>query len=300
MAVNGITSENLALAIVKLVADEALPVLEPNLRMAALVNRDYEATLAQRGDTVNIPITPSMVANSIAENGTVTPQQVTFGNVAVTLTQHKESTFIVGDVAKALANIDVLRSLMQPAMLAISTQVEQDLFSLAPLFTFNSPVGTANTPPTEATVDAIETAFFNAKVPENEERICACSSAFYSSIRQVERFSEQRMIGSGDAILSGEVGRLKNVSFFRSQLINAVSNTTTNLAFTKSGISLVVRKLPLAMPGQGVVQTYADYKNLSLRVSMSYNPSALAQQFTVDILYGMAALRNQAGMQVLS
>lgn len=299
----GITSENLALTIVKLVADEALPVLEPNLRMAALVNRDYEAVLANRGDTVQIPVAPTLVANDMSETGNVTLQAANFGNISVSLTQHKEASFVVNDVAKALSNIDVLRSLMQPAMLALASKVETDLLSTSALFTFNTPLGTAGTDPTEALVDTIETSFFDASVPDTEERICACSSGFYSKLRQVERFSEERMIGSGDAILSGNVGRLKNVSFFRSQFIKAVGSspaTTTNLAFTRNGIALVVRKLPLAMPGQGVVQAYADYKNLSLRVSMSYNPNSLAQQFTVDILYGVATLRQQCGVQVLS
>ena len=67
-----ITSTNVANAIVKLVAADALPALMGNLVMGNLVNRDYEPVLAQAGDTVNIPIPPTLVANNIAEGGTVT------------------------------------------------------------------------------------------------------------------------------------------------------------------------------------------------------------------------------------
>ena len=56
---------NVANAIVKLVAADALPVLVGNLVMGNLVNRDYEPVLAHAGDTVNIPIPPTMVANNI-------------------------------------------------------------------------------------------------------------------------------------------------------------------------------------------------------------------------------------------
>jgi len=45
-----ITSANLANAIVKLVAADALPALVGNLVMGNLVNRDYEPVLAQAGD----------------------------------------------------------------------------------------------------------------------------------------------------------------------------------------------------------------------------------------------------------
>ena len=44
-----ITSANVANAIVKLVAADALPALMGNLVMGNLVNRDYEPTLAQSG-----------------------------------------------------------------------------------------------------------------------------------------------------------------------------------------------------------------------------------------------------------
>jgi len=47
-----ITSTNVASAIVKLVAADALPVLVGNLVMGNLVNRDYEPVLANAGDTV--------------------------------------------------------------------------------------------------------------------------------------------------------------------------------------------------------------------------------------------------------
>ena len=62
-----ITSANVASAIVKLVAADALPVLVGNLVMGNLVNRDYEPALAQAGDTVNVPIPPDMVANNILD-----------------------------------------------------------------------------------------------------------------------------------------------------------------------------------------------------------------------------------------
>ena len=64
-----ITSANLANAIVKLVAADALPALMSNLVMGNLVNRDYEPVLAHAGDTVNVPIPPTLVANNIVEGG---------------------------------------------------------------------------------------------------------------------------------------------------------------------------------------------------------------------------------------
>lgn len=68
-----ITSANVANAIVKLVAADALPALVGNLVMGNLVNRDYEPTLAQAGDTVNVVIPPTLgdpaVTSAVAGNG---------------------------------------------------------------------------------------------------------------------------------------------------------------------------------------------------------------------------------------
>jgi len=76
--------------------------------------------------------------------------------------------------------------------------------------------------------------------------------------------------------------------------------TTHNMAFTKNAIGLVVRRLPQPLPGTGAVAEYAELGNFGMRVLMTYQPNTLAQQFTVDVLYGCAVLRNGFGVRVNS
>src|SRR5471030_2766166 len=135
-----ITSANLANAIVKLVAADALPALVGNLVMGNLVNRDYEPTLAQAGDTVNVPIAPQLVANNIAEGGAVQPQNPSLGNAQIVLNTHAEATFQIPDVTKVLAVTDLLRLYMQPAVVALAERIETDLLALYNQFTANQPV----------------------------------------------------------------------------------------------------------------------------------------------------------------
>src|SRR5262249_44740939 len=155
-----ITSANVATAIVKLVAADALPALMGNLVMGNLVNRDYEPTLAQAGDTVNVPIPPTLVANNNAAGGTVTTQNPSITNAQVVLSSHVEATFQIPDVTKVLAVPDLLKLYMQPAVVALAERIETDLLSLYAAFTANAAVGTAGSPLTEATIDAAETALF--------------------------------------------------------------------------------------------------------------------------------------------
>lgn len=300
-----ITSTNVASAIVKLVAADALPALVGNLVMGNLVNRDYEPTLAQAGDTVNIPIPPALVANNIAEGGTVSPQNPNLGNAQIVLNTHAEATFQIPDVTKVLAVPDLLKVYMQPAVIAIAERIESDLLNLYATFTANTPVGVAGTPITEAVVDSAETALFAAKVPSSQPKYLIVDANTYSQMRQIERFSEFQTAGEAGlrALIEGTIGKIKDFFVFRSQFVPKTGSsplTTHNLAFVRDSIGLVVRRLPQPLPGTGAIAEYADLGNFGMRVIMSYQPSTLSQQFTVDVLYGVAALRNNFAVQVNS
>lgn len=298
-----ITSTNVANAIVKLVAADALPVLVGNLVMGNLVNRDYEPVLAQAGDTINVPIPPTMVANNIAEGGTVQTQNPSLGNAQIVLNTHAEATFQIPDVTKVLAVPDLLRIYMEPAVAAIAQRIESDLLKLYAGFTANTPVGTPGVAITEQTIDAAETALFLAKLPPTEPKFMVVDASTYSAWRQIPRFSEFQTAGDAGlrTLIDGTVGKIKDFYVFRSQFVpktGADPVNVHNMAFTKSAMGLVIRRLPQPLPGTGAIAEYAELGNFGMRVLMSYQPNTLAQQFTVDVLYGCGVLRNAAGVQV--
>jgi hypothetical protein len=299
-----ITSTNVANAIVKLVAVDALPALMGNLVMGNLVNRDFEPTLAQAGDTINVPIPPTLVANNLAQGGTVQTQNPDLGNAQIVLDTHAEATFQVPDVTKVLAVPDLLKLYMQPAMVALAEKIENDLLKLYADLTANTAVGTGNSPLTEAVVDAAETALFQAKVPASEPKYLVVDATAYSQLRQIPRFSEYQTSGDAGlrAIVEGSVGKIKDFYVFRSQFVEKTGSpvTTHNIAFARSALGLVIRRLPQPLPGTGAIAEYAELGNFGMRVILSYQPNTLAQQFTVDVLYGTGVLRNSFGVQVNS
>ena len=296
-----ITSANVAEAIVKLVAADSLPALVGNLVMGNLVNRNYERTLANQGDTVNIPIPPTMSATNVAEGGSVTTQNPSLGNAQVVINMHAESSFQVPDVTKVLASPNLLSMYMTPAIIAVAESIERDLMRLYLNLTANAPVGTGGSVITESVIDAAETALFNAKVPESLQRYLIVSGQTYSDLRQIQRFSEyDKSPELGGVIPSGQVGRLKNFYALRTQYVQKPSTTTYNIAFARDAFALVMRALPKPLPGTGAVAEYAEMGGFGMRVVMSYAPNTLAQQFTVDVLYGVAVLRNIYGIAVLT
>jgi hypothetical protein len=276
-----------------------------NLVMGNLVNRDYEPVLAQAGDTVNVSIPPSLVANNLAEGGSVTPQNPSLGNAQIVLNTHAEATFQIPDVTKILAVPDLLHLYMQPAMVALAEKIESDLLGLYSQLTANPAVGAPGAAITEATIDAAETALFNAKVPASAPKFLVVDGNTYSQLRQIERFSEFRTAGEAGlrALVDGTVGKVKDFYVFRSQFVHKTGSspvTRHNLAFARDAIGLVIRRLPQPLPGTGAVAEYAELGNFGIRVIMSYQPNTLAQQFTVDVLYGVGVLRNNFGVRVLS
>jgi hypothetical protein len=194
---------------------------------------------------------------------------------------------------------------MQPAVVALAERIETDLLALYPVFTSNTAVGTGGSAITEATVDAAETALFAAKVPASASKYLVVDSATYSQLRQIPRFSEFQTAGEAGlrALIDGAVGKMKDFYIFRSQFVAKTGSspvTTHNLAFSRNAIGLVVRRLPQPLPGTGAIAEYAELGNFCMRVTMSYQPNTLAQQFTVDVLYGAGVLRNNQGVQVNS
>src|ERR1700737_553192 len=253
-----ITSANVANAIVKLVAADALPALTGNLIMGNLVNRDYEPVLALAGDTINVPIPPILVANNIAEGGTVQTQNPNLGNAQIVLNTHAEATFQIPDVTKVLAVPDLLRLYMQPAVVALAERIETDLLALYPQFTANGPIGTGGIALTETSIDQAEMALFQAKVPGSDSKYLVVDPGTYSTLRQIPRFSEYFTAGDAGlrALVDGAVGKIKDFFVFRSQLVPKTGSgpvNTHNLAFARDAIGLVIRRLPQPLPGTGEI-----------------------------------------------
>jgi hypothetical protein len=271
--------------------------------MGNLVNRDYEPTLAQAGDTVNVLLPPAMQANNILDGGSVQVQNPMIASTSIVLDTHAEATFQIPDVTKVLAVPDLLKIYMEPAVTAIAEKIETDLLNLYAGFTANAPVGTGGVAITEATIDSAETALFLAKVPAAQQKYMVVDAATYSTWRQIPRFSEFQTAGDAGmrSIVDGTVGKIKDFFVLRSQYVPKTGSspvTTHNLGFTRDALGLVIRRLPQPLPGTGAIAEYAELGNFGMRVVMSYQPNTLAQQFTVDVLYGCGVLRNSAGVQV--
>ena len=151
------------------------------------------------------------------------------------------------------------------------------------------------------TIDAAETALFLAKVPPSAAEVHGGGRGHLFGVAAdsaVQRIPDGGRLPGLRAIVDGTVGKIKDFFVFRSQFVQKTGSspvTTHNMAFTKDALGLVIRRLPQPLPGTGAIAEYAELGNFGMRVVMSYQPNTLAQQFTVDVLYGCGVLRDVFG-----
>lgn len=300
-----ITSENTAEAIAKVLATEMLDALRPNWTMAAAVNRSYNSDLAQMGDTVNIPIPSPRQAQNLAEGSTVGFTAGGLGNAQVVLNQHAVDGFQIPDITRVLSHPDTARAYLEPAAIGVAEHIETSLTQLYLQLTANDAVGTPGTALTEPVIQSAETTLFNNRVPGLQAKFLIVSGKGYEELRQIPRFSEERIApGLGlpaiqEALVGGNIGRLLSFFVLRSQIIQQpVASQFKNLAFAQDALALVTRTMPPIEGGRGAVSATAEEGGFGLRVVASYNHSILSNQWTVDVLYGVNSLRPEFGVVV--
>jgi hypothetical protein len=298
------TSDNVATAITKLVAVDALPALICNLTVGNLVHRDYEPSINMPGDTVNVPMPVTLTASDIGLSsagvscpacGRPDPHQQPLCNAQIPLTTHAEATFQVPDVTKVLAVPDLLKLYMQPAVLALAEHIERDILSHIQQFVR---VGNPNNDTDDEVLDYADETLFNARVPASSQKFLVVDANAYRKLRGSPNFREYSSASDAGlrCLVDGPVGRLKEFFVFRSNALPPHAGIFP--AFAKEALILVTRRLPNSLSDCGYIDEYAEMSNFGIRVRMAYAPDTLSQTFTIDVLYGSGVLRKNYGVGI--
>jgi hypothetical protein len=283
-------------------ANTALEILRSRIVAAKLVTRDSDIAAFQVGDTLNIPYPGAFVANDKAANTAVTLQVPTATTTTVTLNKHKEASFLVEDAARATANQDIIARYMEAAVVPLAEQIESDILGLYSGFT--NTVGTSGTDITAATIRSARKKLNDTKAPV-DNRALIVSTKDEIAILGDSTLQSFFAFAQAGTVKEGSIGRLYGFDVYVSQLVPVVTgtpNSTKNLAFNPGAIILAMRGLPDAPAGTGAQTAVVQdpISGLALRVTMAYNASNLGVQVTVDVLYGVAKLRDEKAVVVLS
>lgn len=300
-----ITSTSAAPFIPEIWANMALEVLRNNIVLANLTTKDSDVASFQVGSKLHIPYPGTFTANDKAANTSVTKQVPTSTDTTVTLNKHKEVTFVFEDFARAQAQPVTMQAYMEAMVKPLAEAIESDLFGLYTAYSHS--VGTSGTNLSAATIQAAGKALTDQLAPRGNRHLVIATKDTVSvmndsSLQSFFAFNE----GARGDISTGLIAsNLYGFKVWESQLTPVVAgtpNSTKCLAFDPGASILAMRALPEAPAGTGVAQSVVqDPKSgLVLRSSLSYSPNDLGVQCTLDVLYGVAKLRDEKAVVVLT
>jgi hypothetical protein len=115
--------------------------------------------------------------------------------------------------------------------------------------------------------------------------------------RRTYTIVESYLSGSGEQSLL--LDRPLEVALTNNQLAFPGPVGDFNFAFNRNAIALVTRPLAVPPAGAGVITQLASYRDMVLRMQMSYDSVKQATRFNVDVLFGVKQLDSNLGVVML-
>lgn len=271
---------------------KSVAILRERISMPKLIRMDFSNDLKQAGDTVNTRKIGKMVANTVNTSTGVTVQNVTATNIPVTLNQHKDATFVITDREATSSFENLVEKFLDPAMLAIANNIDVAVLGLYTDVTSTFPVSSAGD--WKAKFSAIRVKM-NKNLAPVDNRVCVLSDDDEGAVSNLDILAKVNESGTDQALREGIVGRFKGFSVYRGSNVIGVGSPASrkNLFFHRDAFALVIRPLATAAGiTPGAIQSVGvdPDAGLSVRLTISYNPTLLSTQVTVDILYGVKTL----------
>ena len=279
-------------------SDEVIAGYKKNLVLGNLVTKINHA--GKKGDTIHIPKPVRGSANAKAANTQVTLQGDTHSEVQVSINKHYEYSVLMEDITEVQALQSLRRFYTDDAGYALAQQVDTDLFTLTEalqggtvggtgaslyekaviggdgttLYTGNS--SNANDI-TDAGIRAMILKLDNADVP-SDNRFMVIPPIAANDMLGINRFTEQQFIGNGEAIKTGKIGSIYGMDVY-------VSSNCPSINSDAQRVGVMMHKDALCFAEQMGVRSQTQYKQ-----------EYLGDLFTADTLYGVAELRDDAGV----
>ena len=297
LGTNGVTAAVANNFIPELWSDEVIGAYKTNLVLANLVTKLSHK--GKKGDTIYIPVPARGSASAKAANTQVVLSAATNTAVTVTINKHYEYSKLIEDIAEVQALASMRKFYTDDAGFALAKQVDSDLFALVEGFQGGTVGGTAAASYEKAYIGSTGAALYtgnssnaaditdagiralilkldNADVPM-DNRVIVMPPVAANDLLGLNRFTEQQFIGNGDAIKTGKIGMIYGMDVYIS--------TSCPTATSTDRVGVIMHKDALVLAEQVGVRSQTQYKQ-----------EWLGDLFTSDTLYGVAELRNDAGV----
>ena len=281
-------------------SDEVIGAYKSNLVVANLVTKLSHK--GKKGDTIYIPVPARGSASAKAANTEVTLSAATNTVLTVSINKHYEYSKLIEDIAEVQSLSSMRKFYVDDAGYALAKQVDTDLFALteglqggtvggsgaasfekAVIGSTGATDYTGNSSNaadiTDAGIRRMLLTLDDADVPM-DNRVLVVPPIAANDMLGINRFTEQQFIGNGDAIRSGKIGQIYGVDVFISSNCPSASG---NSGADRVGVLMHKDALVLA-------------EQVGVRSQTQYKQEYLGDLFTSDTIYGVAELRNDAGV----
>ena len=281
-------------------SDEVIGAYKSNLVVANLVTKLNHK--GKKGDTIYIPVPARGSASAKAANTQVTLSAATNTKVTVSIDKHYEYSKLIEDIAEVQSLASMRKFYTDDAGYALAKQVDTDLFALSEGFQGGTVGGSGSSSYENAVIGSNGSTAYNggssnaaditdagirrmlltlddADVPM-DNRVLVVPPICANDMLGINRFTEQQFIGSGDAIRTGKIGQIYGVDvYITSNAPSAAGNSGADR------VGMLMHKDALVLAEQ-----------VSVRSQTQYKQEYLGDLFTSDTIYGIAELRNDAGV----
>lgn len=286
------------------VARRALATLYNSTVFLPLVWRDYsEEFMATVGQAVTIRKPATFTAAEFSSS--INVQNATENSTTVTLDKYPDVSFQVTSREATLNIDDYSQRLIEPAAEALAQYVDEDIAEN--LVDAAEGVGgggtstwTSSTPSTVFTGQLGARAKLGRSKLPTSDRFAVFSPEGAGECLKEALFVQANTSGSTDALRQGSIGRVFGFDSYESQQLGDNgkddSSQADGLAFHRQACAVVTR--PLEVPQGTTNSAVESYKGLAIRVTTDYSISTKADITSLDLLYGIDALRPEASIQL--
>ena len=240
---------------------------EDNLVLANLVH-DYSGLVQDNGDTIHVPNLSNLTANDKVAGARVSFQAPTETNVDIALDQHKEASFMLEDITKVQANVDLNSEYTNKAGFALAKSIDSSLAALAA--SFSQTKGTYNTAiTTDVILDSIRL-LDDANAPQ-DDRHFVMKPKTKRDIIDITTYVSNDFV-NGRPVENGKLGALYGLSTYISTNIYNSSTNVNDMMFHRDAMGLALQKAP--------------------RTKSDYSVPDIAWRVVTDTIFGVKEMRD--------
>lgn len=287
-----------------LIARTALATLHHSLVFANLVWRDFDVDFTgKQGDTVTIRKPAIFTAEEFNRSAGITLQTITENSTTVTLDKIANVSVVVTDEEMMLEINTFQTQILNGMVYAIAEKIDGDLAELivdtAEGAGGGGTAATGAVTPTAAYRSALATLGRN-KLPLTE-RYAVLSPEAHATVLGEDKLIKVNESGTSNALRQAIIGDLLGFTNYTTGVLGygaGDKGQADGVAFHKQAVALVVR--PMNTPNGLAPNQVAreNFMGLSIRVVYAYDNQYKQDEVSVDVMYGIKALRPEAAIQL--